>query len=49
MYRCDSIKDLKTDIVETMEKSLEINPDMLKTGLFTRFIRSVVRIFAPML
>ena len=49
MYRCDSIKDLKKDIEETMEKSIEVTPDMLKTGLFTRFVRSVVRIFAPML
>ena len=49
MYKCNSIKDLKTDIEETMAKSIEITPDMLKTGLLTRFIRSVVRIFAPML
>ena len=49
MYRCDSIKDLKKDIEETMAKSIEVTPDMLKTGLFTRFVRSVVRIFAPML
>ena len=49
MYRCDSIKDLKKDIEETMAKSIEVTPDVLKTGLFTRFVRSVVRIFAPML
>lgn len=49
MYRCDSIMDIKKDIEETMEKSIEVNPKMLKTGLFTRFVRSVVRIFAPML
>ena len=49
MYRCDSIKDIKRDIDETMEKSIEVTPDMMKTGLVTRFIRSVVRIFAPML
>ena len=49
MYKCDSIKDLKADIDETLTKSIEITPDMLKTGLATRFIRSVVRIFAPML
>ena len=49
MYKCNSIKDLKTDIEETMAKSIEITPDMIKTGLLTRFIRSVVRIFAPML
>jgi len=49
MYRCDSIKDLKKDMVETMEKSIEVTQDMLKTDLLTRFVRSVVRIFAPML
>ena len=49
MYQCDSIKDLKKGIEETMAKSIEVTPDMLKTGLFTRFVRSVVRIFAPML
>jgi cardiolipin synthase len=49
MYRCDSIMDLKKDIEETMVKSIEVAPDMLKTGPFTRFVRSVVRIFAPML
>ena len=27
----------------------EVTPEMLKTGLVTRFIRSAVRIFAPML
>ena len=41
--------DLKQDIEETMAKSIEVTPDMLKTGIATRFIRSVVRIFAPML
>lgn len=49
MYRCDSISALKKDIDETLEKSEEVTPDMLKTGLFTRFVRSIVRIFAPML
>ncbi len=49
MYRCDCIRDLKADIEDTLAKSIEITPDMLKTGLATRFIRSVVRIFAPML
>ena len=49
MYGCDSIKDLQRDIEATMEKSIEVTPSMLKTGLFTRFVRSVVRIFAPML
>ena len=49
LYKCSSIKDMKNDIEKTLEKSIEITPDKLKTGLITRFIRSVVRIFAPML
>ena len=49
MYKCDCIKDMKRDIEETMEKSIEVSSDMMKTGLITRFVRSVVRIFAPML
>ena len=49
LYRCDAIADLKKDIEETMEKSGEVTRDMLKAGLLTRFVRSVVKIFAPML
>lgn len=49
MYKCDCIRELKRDIDETLAQSIEVAPDMLKTGLITRFIRSVVRIFAPML
>ena len=49
MYECESIKDLKADIEDTLNKSIEVTPDMLKTNLLQRFIRAVVRIFAPML
>ena len=49
MYGCDVIGDMKTDILDTLGKSVEITQDMLKTGLITRFVRAVVRLFAPML
>ena len=49
MYKCASVGALKADIDKTLAESMEITPGMLKTGLLTRFIRSVVRIFAPML
>ena len=49
MYKCDCISDLKSDIDDTLAKSIEVSPDMLKTGAITRIVRSVVRIFAPML
>jgi len=49
MYECESIKDLKADIEDTLSKSIEVIPKMLKTNLLQRFIRAVVRIFAPMM
>ena len=49
LYNCDSIKDLKDDINSTLNKSIEITPKMLKTNLFNRLFRAIVRIFAPML
>lgn len=49
MYDCESIKDLKTDMEDTLRKSIEVTPEMLKTNMLQRFIRAVVRIFAPML
>ncbi len=49
MYRCEAINDIKKDMTDTMDKSIAVTADMLKTSLSERFIRSVVRIFAPML
>lgn len=49
LYRCDAIGALRADIEETLGKCIEITADQLKTGLFTRLVRSIVRIFAPML
>lgn len=49
MYNCESLKDIKNDISDTLDKSILITDDMLKTGLFRRIITAVVRIFAPML
>lgn len=49
MYRCEATCALKKDIEATFEKCIRITPDMMKTSLIQRFIRAVVRIFAPML
>ena len=49
MYRCASIFDLKADLEDTLGKSILVTKDMLKTNLLQRFIRAVVRVFAPML
>lgn len=49
MYRCESIGALKADLFDTLQKSIEITPESLKTNLLQKFIRAVVRVFAPML
>ncbi|MBQ8208932.1 MAG: cardiolipin synthase [Clostridia bacterium] len=49
MYGCEAIKDIKKDLDETLDKCIRVTPGMMKTGIVTRFIRAVVRIFAPML
>ena len=49
MYNTDVICDIKKDLDETIEKCIEVTPDMLKMGHAARLLRSVIRIFAPML
>ena len=49
MYDCKAVGDIKKDIDSTLEKCIEVTPDMLKVTLTRRLFRAVVRIFAPML
>ena len=49
MYKADCLKDIKIDMLDTMEKSIFIRPENVKVNLFRKFIRSIVRIFAPLL
>lgn len=49
MYQCEAVRALKADMEDTLQKSIAVTQDMLKTSLLQRFIRAVVRIFAPML
>jgi len=49
LYRCDSIAQMKKDIEQTMASSIAIAPDAQKTAPLVRFLRSLIRIFAPML
>ncbi len=49
MYKCDAISSLKCDMESALSKCMEVTPDVLKTSLPQRFIRAVVRIFAPMM
>ena len=49
MYRCDCIKDVEKDIRETVEKSEKIEREKWKVSVPKRMLRSLVRIFAPLL
>ena len=49
LYKADCINDIYNDITDTIAKSEEITEKSLKTSLFARFLRSLVRIFAPLL
>lgn len=49
MYKTDCIEDIKRDIDETAEKSILVTEEMLKPGVISRFVRAMIRIFAPML
>ena len=49
MYNTPAIQDIRSDIDATLAVSKEVKPEDLRAGLFTRLVRALVRIFAPML
>jgi len=49
LYKCDCIEDIYMDISDTLKKCAHIEKNDLKTNIFARFIRALVRVFAPML
>ncbi|MBQ7339527.1 MAG: cardiolipin synthase [Clostridia bacterium] len=49
LYKTDCIKDMEKDVKLTLKESQEIKIENLKTNLIQKVIRSVVRIFAPLM
>lgn len=50
MYGTEAVADIKSDFLETMEKSQEITyEECLRVGFFRRITRSLLRLFAPMM
>ncbi len=49
MYRCACIKDVEKDVEETVQKSEKIERETWKVSVPKRILRSLVRIFAPLL
>ncbi len=49
LYKTESIKDVKKDVLSVIDSSHEVRTEELKNSLTQRFISSLVRIFAPLL
>lgn len=49
IYKCDCIEDVKKDVLDVIDKSELVTESTLKSGPIRRFLRAVVRMFAPLL
>lgn len=49
MYETECLSDIKKDMESTMERSIFIKSEAVKTNLLQRCVRALVRIFAPLL
>ena len=49
MYRLSLIKEIEEDIKETIKKSRKISASDCKRNIFVRIIRSILRVFAPLM
>jgi len=49
LYKHDVLKQVKDDLVRTMERSIEVGDGFIKETLAQRIIRALVRAFSPML
>ena len=49
MYKCDCLKNIKTDFEATLERCIRMDEGKIQWTLPQRFVRSVLRVFTPML
>ena len=49
LHKTESLENIKADILDTIDKSVLVEESTVKTNLFQRLLRSIVRIFAPLL
>lgn len=49
MYRCKCLKDMKADFADTLEKCIRIDESKTNWTLPQRFLRAVLKVFAPLL
>jgi cardiolipin synthase len=49
LYKTECLQEVKKDMENTLERSIFVEKGSIKTNLFQRMLRAIVRIFAPML
>ena len=49
MYKCDCLRHINNDFADTLSKCIRIDENKIKWTLPQRFIRAVLKVFAPML
>ncbi len=49
MYRCECLPAIRMDFEDTFQRSIPVDERLIKTDALHRLIRSLVKIFAPML
>ncbi|MCI6858570.1 MAG: cardiolipin synthase [Eubacterium sp.] len=49
LYNCDTVADIKRDILETLKDCNRITEQMCKKNMFFQFFQGILRIFAPLL
>ena len=48
MYKHRVLEEVKTDMVNTMEKSIEMNVELIKDNWVQTLIRALVKVFSPL-
>ena len=49
LYRSAVINDMRADMEDTLQKSIPVGEDMIKTNFLQKLFRAVVRIFSPLM
>ena len=49
MYRCECLKAIRNDFEDTLDKCIRIDESKIRWTLLQRFVRAVLKVFAPML
>ena len=49
MYRCGCLQNIRQDFADTLKKCVQVDKSRTKWSLLQRFVRSVVKVFTPMM